>query len=70
MSKLGIRGALCTLVLSATVAAFANVAHSLSRNAEKGNLSGSKSKDAGLLIADGADPCPRPPMPAPPRVAS
>lgn len=61
MSKLTIRGALYTLVLFAAVAVFSSVVQVPSLNAEKRSLPASQVKGAGILIADGTDPFPRPP---------
>ena len=64
MSKPNIRGALYTLVLFAAVAVFARTGQVPSLNVEQQNPPASECKSAGILIADGGDPVPRP-MPLP-----
>ena len=65
MSNLRVRGTLVTLVLFAAVAVFPNVAQALKSKLADRKAAGGEIRNTDVLMADGTDPYPKPPIPWP-----
>lgn len=66
MSKLRVRGTLVALFFFTAVAVFPNVVQTLKSKQSAHKAPACDFRGTGVLIADGGDPVPRPPIPNPP----
>ena len=65
MSKMRVRGTLVALFFFAAVAVFPSMLQALTSNQAGHKAAACESKGTGVLVADGGDPVPRPPIPNP-----